>query len=249
MANTKHKLQNGEAALGGWIMIGHPTIAELMAGEGFDWIAVDMEHTATDQPTLENICRAVKGTGVDLFARLHACDAVLAKKVLDIGANGIIVPCINTAEEARQAVAIAKFPPEGVRGASLARCTDFGRNFRDYFSKHNENVLVVVMLEHIDAVSNVDDILSVPGIDATFIGPYDLSTSMGLAGELDHPDVLAAQQKILNACKKHNVPAGFHVVPLEPEQVRSKIDQGFQFVACGLDTEFILQGCRQILGK
>ena len=247
MGMTKEKLKSGDVALGAWNMIPHPNVAEMMAGEDFDWICVDMEHTAQEIQTLENIARAVKGSGTDLLVRLPSCDDVAAKKALDCGADGIIVPCVNTKEEAERAVAIAKYPPEGMRGASLARCTDYGRNFHGYFKEANENVLVVIMLEHIDAVKNVDEILSVPGIDATFIGPYDLSSSMELAGQLDHPDVLAAQKTLLDACIRHGVPPGFHIVPNDPPQVKKRMDMGFRFIALGLDTGFIIEGCRAML--
>ena len=247
MGQTKQKLKNREPAFGGWIMIGHPVVGQLMAGEGFDWIAVDMEHTATDYRTFYNIALAVKGSGCDLLARLQACDAVQAKHVLDAGANGIIVPTVNSREEAEQAVAMAKFPPEGFRGASFSPASGFGRDFADYYRSHNENVIVVVMLEHVTAVENAEDILSVPGIDAAFIGPYDLSASMGLAGKLDHPDVRAAQQAILTACNKKGVTAGIHVVSLDPDEVRRRVEEGFLFIACGLDTEFVIHGCRTIL--
>lgn len=228
-------------------MMAHPAMAELMAGEGFDWLCVDLEHTSTNYADFLNIATAVKGTGCDLLARLQANDPVQAKRVLDVGANGIIVPCVNSPAEAQQAVAMAKFPPEGTRGVSLSRSTDYGRSFRPYFDGHNANVIVVVMLEHIDGVNNADAILSTPGIDAAFIGPYDLSASMGLPGELEHPDVQAAQRRILDACHKHSVPPGLHVVPVDPGEIRRRIAEGYRFLACSLDTEFILYGCRAML--
>lgn len=247
MGQTKTKLRNGQPALGGWMLIGHPAVAELLAGEGFDWIGVDLEHATTDSRDFYEIMLAVKGTGCDVLARLHSCDAEQAKMVLDAGANGIIVPSVNSREQAEQAVAMAKFPPEGFRGSSVCRASDFGRNFQQYFSSHNENVLVVVMLEHIKAVDNVDDILRVPGVDAAFIGPYDLSASMGKSGQLDHPQVLAAQKKLLEACKRNNVAAGIHVVPVDNKQIKSRVKEGYQFIACGIDTLFIIHGCRAIL--
>src|ERR1700743_837982 len=113
MGRTKQKLRAGEVTLGGWMMIGHPAVAEIMAGEGFDWIAVDMEHTSNSLKDFETIALALKGTGVDLLARLHSCDAAQAKLVLDVGAAGIIVPAVNTPVQAAQAAAIAQFPPQG----------------------------------------------------------------------------------------------------------------------------------------
>jgi 2-dehydro-3-deoxyglucarate aldolase len=178
---------------------------------------------------------------------LPSCDPDLAKQVLDMGAAGIIVPSVNSPEEAARAVAMAKFPPEGVRGASLCRATGFGNRFADYFGGHNRDVVVVVMLEHVEAVRNADAILATPGIDAALIGPYDLSASMGLAGQLDHPDVLAAQASILDACLASGVAPGIHVVPVDPDEVRRRLDQGFRFIPCGLDTLFIREGCRRML--
>lgn len=244
---VKEKLRAGQVTLGGWMMIGHPSVGELIAGEGFDWLAVDMEHTPIDVRGFYDVALAVKGTGCAVLARLPSCDADLAKRVLDAGADGIIVPSVNTAEQAARAVAAAKFPPTGVRGVSLCRATDFGRRFDAYFASHNDDVLVVVMLEHVDAVANADSILGTAGVDAALIGPYDLSTSMSLTGQLDHPQVVAAQSRVLSACKTQGVAAGIHVVPVDGEQVSRRIEQGFQFIGCGIDTQFILHGCRAML--
>ena len=247
MSRTKEKLLQGLPVLGGWTLIGHPAVAEIMAAEGFDFVGVDMEHTATSVEGLYHAVLATKGTGCDILARLPSCDPVLAKRVLDMGAAGIIVPSVNSPAEAVQSVAMARFPPEGTRGASLCRATGFGKSFSEYFGRHNNDVLVVVMLEHILAVEQADAILATPGVDAALIGPYDLSASMGLAGQLDHPAVREAQQKILAACGRHGVAPGLHVVPLAPDEVRCRVAQGFRFIACGLDTTFIREGCKRML--
>ena len=249
MGRTKEKLRGGEVALGGWIMIGHPAVAELLAGEGFDWICVDLEHTCCDYSTFRDIALALKGTGCDLLARLQGCDPVQAKRVLDIGADGIIVPGVNCREEAELAVGMAKYPPEGFRGASLSRATDYGRNFEAYWAAHNESVLVAVMLEHARAVENADEILSTRGIDAAFIGPYDLSASMNLAGQLDHPQVQEAQRKILASCRRHGVPPGLHVVLPDAAQLQRSLQEGYRFVACSVDTQFIIHSCRAMLKR
>ena len=247
MNNTKQKLRSGQPVFGGWLLTGNPAVAEIMANEGFDFLGVDMEHTPTNVEGFYHIALAAQGTGCDLLARLPSCDPVLAKQVLDMGAAGIIVPSVNSPEEAAQAVAMAKFPPEGIRGASLCRASGYGRRFGEYFAAHNREVIVVVMLEHIQAVPQTDAILATPGIDAALIGPYDLSASMNLAGQLDHPEVRAAQQAILDACQRQKVAAGIHVVPVDPEEVRRRVEAGFRFVACGIDTLFIREGCRRML--
>ena len=233
--------------VGAWMMFGHPAIAEVFAGEAIDFISVDMEHTDTSLHDFANIARAVKGSGKDLFARLPSCDPVVAKKVLDLGATGIIVPSVNSREEAELAVSMANFPPRGIRGASLCRATDYGRDFKGYFAGHNDRVKVVVMLEHIAAVDRVDEILSVPGIFASFIGPYDLSASMGLAGQLDHPDVQAAQTAFLEASMRHGILPGMHVVPDSPELLQQAIAKGYRFIALSLDQEFLKSGIRRML--
>jgi len=247
MSNTKQKLRSGQPVFGGWLMTNSPTVAEIMAGEGFDFLGVDMEHTPTNLEGFHRIALAAKGTGCDLLARLPSCDPVLAKQVLDLGAAGIIVPSVNLPEEAGQAVAMAKFPPEGIRGASLCRATGYGTHFGEYYTAHNSRVIVVVMLEHIKAVQQADAILATPGLDAALIGPYDLSASMNLAGQLDHPEVRAAQQAILDACKRQKVAPGIHVVPVDSNEVRRRVEAGFQFIACGIDTLFIREGCRAML--
>lgn len=247
MGSTKAKLKAGETTYGGWLMIGHPVIAELMAGEGFDWIAVDMEHTTIDVDCFQRLCMATKGSGVDMLARLSSCDVVEAKKILDAGADGVIVPSINRPEQARLAVEMTRYPPEGCLGAAFCRHADYGRDFDGHFARHNEETLVAIMLEHREAVANADAILATPGVDAAFIGPYDLSTSMELPGRLDHPDVLAAQATILEACRRHGVPPGVHLVDVAPEKVAGRRDDGYRFIACGIDTNYIIHGCREVL--
>ena len=248
MGRTKEKLRNGEITLGGWVMIGHLSVAEIYAGEGFDWICVDMEHTSIDAQTFQQLGLGVKGSGCELFARLHSCDPVQAKMVLDAGADGIIVPMINSGQEAAAAVAMAKFPPEGVRGASLCRASDFGRRFDSYFHEHNEKVCVIVMLEHIEAVKNVDEILSVPGVDGTFIGPYDLSLSMGIPGQLNHPDIETKKQRVLEATRAKGLAAGIHLVHPDSaaEDLNRCVASGYQFIALGTDILFLGDSCRKL---
>jgi len=249
MNKTKAKLKNNEVALGGWMLIPHPAIAELMAGEGFDWIALDMEHAAVDLAAVEQIARAVSPSGCDLFVRLDGVNPVLAKHVLDAGAKGVIVPSVMSPADADLLAAAVRYPPQGNRGTSLSRATDYGRGFADYIRRHNEEVFLAVMLEHYLAAERADAILARPGIDAAFIGPYDLSASLGIAGQLDDPRVLAAEQKILAACKRQGVAPGYHVVPPERSRIDERIAAGYRFIGCSLDTQLIMHGCRTLLSK
>ena len=249
MNKTKLKLKNNECALGGWMLIPHPAIAELMAGEGFDWIALDLEHAAADLSLVEQIERAVRPSGCDLLVRLDGVNPVLAKHVLDAGAKGVIVPSVMCPEDADTMAAAVRYPPQGNRGTSLSRATDYGRGFADYIRRHNDEVLLAVMLEHHLAAERADAILARPGIDAAFIGPYDLSASLGIAGQLDDPRVLAAEQKILAACKRQGVAPGYHVVPPERSRIDERIAAGYRFIGCSLDTQLIMHGCRALLKR
>lgn len=247
MGEIVKKLRDGKAVLGGWTLTGHPAVAEIMAEAGFDFIGVDLEHTDVSLADVHRCALAAKGTACDVLARLPSCDPVIAKRVMDLGAAGIIVPSVNSAEEAARAVAMALFPPEGSRGASLCRATGYGRRFDEYYREHNDGVAVVVMLEHRDAVRAADAILATPGITAALVGPYDLSASMGLAGRLEHPDVIAAQRSVLEACRRQGVPAGIHLVSGDPAEIRQRTEEGYRFIACGIDTLFLREGCRRAL--
>ncbi len=249
MANTKQKIRNGECAFGGWMLIPHPSIAEIMAGEGFDWLAVDMEHAAVELSQIEQIERAVRPFKCDLLVRLDGINPVQAKHVLDAGAKGIIVPSVMSPGDVKTMTAAVRYPPDGNRGTSLARALDYGRSFDSYVSRHNDEVFVAVMLEHIMAAERADEILACPDIDAAFIGPYDLSASMGIPGQLDHPDVLAAEKKILNACQRQNIAPGYHVVPPESARIHERIKTGYRFIGCSLDTHLIMSSCRNLLSE
>lgn len=247
MSGVAAKLREGATVLGGWTLTGHCAVAEIMAQSGFDFIGIDLEHTDIALGDVHRCALALKGTECELIARLPSCDPVIAKRALDLGAGGIIVPSVNSAAEAARAVAMALFPPEGIRGASLCRATGYGDHFHEYYGAHNRNVAVVVMLEHIDAARDAMAILDVPGISAALIGPYDLSASMGFAGQLDHPEVIAAQRRIFEACQARGVPAGIHIVSGDPIEIRRYIDQGYRFIACGIDTLFIKHGSLRAL--
>ena len=242
---VKDKLRSGKVTLGGWVMIGHPVSGELLASCGFDWVVVDTEHTSIGFETLESIFRAIELKGALPIVRLPGHDPITIKRCLDIGARGILVPMVNTAQQASDVVAAAKFPPLGVRGASLCRPSGYGESFPSYYQNHNDDVLVIAMIEHVDAVANINEILTVEGLDALFMGPYDLSSSMGIVGQFDHPRLKEALEKVRLSAKAANMPVGLHVVPPDLEMVRQRAAEGFQFIACSIDTQMILAWGKQ----
>ncbi|MBU1658153.1 2,4-dihydroxyhept-2-ene-1,7-dioic acid aldolase [bacterium] len=237
--SLKQKLKNNELTIGSWIMMGNPMSVEVMALAGFEWLVVDIEHTSIDLETAQTLITTIQANGIKALVRVSKNEEVIIKKILDMGADGIIVPMVCTKEEAIQAVEYAKYPPVGKRGVGLYRAQKYGTKFEEYKKWVNEELVIIAQIEHIDAVNNIDEILKVDGIDGTIIGPYDLSGSMGYPGEFEREDVKEAVQKVLDRCKEHNIPSGFHVVDTEPEKLNQKIEQGCTFLAYGIDYFFM----------
>lgn len=246
--NLKQKLKNGETTIGSWITLAHPAIAEIMAASNFDWLTVDLEHSVITIRECEDLIRAIELSGVTPLVRLTSNDANQIKRVMDSGACGVIVPLVNTKEQAEQAVAATYYPTKGRRGVGLARAQRYGpQGFEIYKKNHVENNVVIVMIEHIEAVKNMEEILAVDGVDGFILGPYDLSGSMGKAGQFDDPEVEQAIQHVLEVGKKCNKPGGIHIIEPEPEQLKQRIEQGFRFIAYSIDTRMIDTSCRQVL--
>jgi len=244
----KTALARGETVVGSWMSLGDTGIAEIMARAGFDFLTVDMEHSAITLHQAQELIRVVSLCGVCPLVRLSSNDATLTKRILDVGAAGVIVPMVNSEAEARAAVAATKYPRVGRRSVGLARAQGYGTTFDEYFAAANADTLVVVQIEHEDAVANAEAILSVPGIDAYLIGPYDLSSSMGLAGQLDHPRVVEALTHVRAVAKRCGVPAGFHLVPTDPQALVTRVNEGYQFVAYSVDFMLLGDTCRRDLG-
>ncbi|MEM1156908.1 MAG: aldolase/citrate lyase family protein [Verrucomicrobiota bacterium] len=235
--NIKKKLASGEPVFGGWMSLAHPSIGEIFAQAGFDWVLVETEHTAIDNSQVLPILMAIEAGGAVPLVRLASVDPVQAKAMMDSGVGGIFVPLVNNRDDAELSVKMAKYPPQGIRGVGLARAHRYGVNFKEYIEHANEDSLVVVQIEDIQAVECIDEILSVEGVDVAYIGPYDLSMSMGLPGQLDHPEVKAAMDRILESALKHGVAPGLHM--LHPEQAKTnlqaRLDEGYRFIAMGSD--------------
>lgn len=244
MINLREKLKRGEAVIGSWITLAHPAVAEIMARAGFDWLAIDLEHSVITIREAEELIRVVELCGVAPLVRLSANDPVQIKRVMDAGAHGIIVPMVNSPSDAAKAIAGVYYPPAGSRGVGLARAQGYGTRFREYLEWLRTNAVVVVQVEHIDAVNCLEDIISLPEVDAYFIGPYDLSASMGLAGCFEHPDMVAALERIRHTGETLGKPGGLHVVEPDVAKLKECISQGFKFIAYSLDTRMLDTACR-----
>jgi len=241
----KSALQKNELTIGSWLSIPSPIITEIIAQAGFPWLVVDLEHSVIDLKSMQAMFIAMELNQCIPLARLSGKDPNQTKRVLDAGAYGIIAPMINTAEEAEMMVNAVKYPPFGKRGVGLARAQGYGMKFDDYKEHFNQHSIVICQIEHKEAVENIDDILSVKGIDGIIIGPYDLSGSYGIPGEFENPLIVEAEKKVLDSAKRNGIPAGIHVVHPNTENLLLNIKKGFKFIAYGVDMIFFATSCVQ----
>ncbi|MFH2114505.1 MAG: aldolase/citrate lyase family protein [Spirochaetota bacterium] len=248
--HTKTSLQAGMTCYGTFQSVASSTVSEILAHRGFDWILVDMEHGAMDLETAGDMLAAIDRGGPTPLVRVQWNDQSGIKRVLDAGALGIMIPMVNTADEAGQAVSYCKYAPAGVRGLGAGRASLFGVRLVEYMGVANDQVMVVVQAEHKDAVKNIDSILAVPGIDVIFVGPYDLACSMGHGGQPGHPEVEAAIATVLAAARRAGVVPG--IFSMDPQTARARAAQGFRFIGFGIDSIFldsaVQQGLETVLG-
>ena len=235
---------NREISVGSWITLNHFSIVEIMSDAGFDWLCIDMEHSVIDYFEAEKLIATIQAKNIIPYVRLGENNPRIVKRVLDAGAQGIIVPMVNSKTDAMKAVRAAKYPPWGNRGVGLARAQNYGFGFDEYAQSANEDIKVIAQIEHINAIENLEDILNVKGVDGTIIGPYDLSGSMGKPGKYDEPDVKEALRKYESVAKTYDKWMGFHVIQPDHRLVIEKIEKGYNFIAFSLDTLFLGTLCR-----
>ena len=240
----RQTLRGGGTAFGSWLQFGHPGVAEVMVQAGFEWLGIDLEHSVIGLEAAFSLIQLIELSGCVPLVRLSANDPVQAKRVMDAGAHGVIVPAVQTADDARRAVASVKYPPAGFRGVGLGRAHGYGARFADYVRELEECAVVIVMIEHREGVARVDEILAVPGVDGVFIGPYDLSASYGIPGQFEHPTMHEAMARILGAAKTAGVAPGIHVVHPPISLVQDRVREGFRFIAYGGDMLFLLPAAR-----
>lgn len=231
--------------VGTWIMSASPLVAEAIGCAGFDWGVVDMEHTPIDLMNLVNMLQALAGTKLVPVVRVPWNDTVGIKRVLDAGAQTLLIPFVQNAEEARAAAAACRYPPEGTRGmAGMSRASRFG-TAPNYLTKANEGITVIVQLETAEAIANVDEIAAVEGIDALFVGPGDLSATMGYVGQLTHPEVIKLTRHAVQRAKAAGKPIG--TVGGTPEVVAQYREIGFDFIAIASDLGLLMRSAQAAL--
>lgn len=245
-SDFRTRLKRGDKLLGTMVTLGCPATAEILADVGFDWLFVDGEHGHLDTADLLAILQAADRR-TPCVVRVPAADEVAIKKVLDLGVAGVIVPQVNTSQQAADVVRFARYAPLGSRGVGLARAHGYGLRFQEYMDSANEQVAVIVQAEHALAAENIAAIVQVPGIDAVLIGPYDLSASLGHTGKLDHPSVVQAIERITETCQAARIPLGYFAV--SAASVKPMMGRGYTLIVAGVDTLLLGAAAKRLLGE
>ncbi|MDV3244028.1 MAG: aldolase/citrate lyase family protein [Nitrososphaerales archaeon] len=243
--NLKKELRSGRVTLGTWVTIAHPDVPDLLEALGFDWLVFDTEHGPIGSESLAKMIQAVDGEKVCPIVRVGATDQFLIKSALDMGAHGVVCPLVSSQKEAKEAARFVKYPPAGVRGVGPRKAADYGLSFAEYIRTANEATLLVAQIETQEAVDNVEGILSVPEVDVAFVGPSDLTMSLGLLDDRSNPRVMDAMKKVVRSCESHRKVPG--VLAATPEEAKLAVSLGFRFIGLGSDTRFMIAGARSFI--
>tara|TARA_B100000427_G_C15468662_1_gene577464 strand:+ start:431 stop:1186 length:756 start_codon:yes stop_codon:yes gene_type:complete len=242
----KKFFQEKKIRIGSWITLPNPSIVEIMAKSGFDWLTVDLEHSAINITQAEELIRIIDLCGVKPLVRLTSNDSNQIKRVMDSGSHGIIVPMVNSLADIESAYKALKYPPQGIRGVGLARAQGYGAEFNKYFKWQESEPLLVAQIEHIDAVNNLEEIFSFQYLDAFIVGPYDLSCSLGIPGQFNHPKYIESILHIEEVSSKKKIPKGIHIIEPDLEEINLRIKEGYQMIAYSLDFRMIDSQCRKL---
>lgn len=242
----RERLKHGDVLLGTLVSLPCPAVVEIMREIGFDWLFVDAEHGPLDVAEAQALLQAA-GDTLPCLIRVPSDDEVYIKKALDIGAAGIIVPQVNSAEQAERVVRFCKYAPEGSRGVGIARAHRYGLRFQDYIEQANAKLAVIIQVEHRDAVANIEAITRVAGIDAVFVGPYDLSASLGKIGQVTAPEVVDAVAQVGEACLNAGLRLG--IFGLTAVAVKPYLEQGYTLIAVGVDSLLLAQAAKALMAE
>lgn len=243
----KETLKTGKAAIGTFVQIGHPDVTEMLSHAGFDWLLLDGEHGPFGIETMQIMLQAMSGTKTVPIIRAPWNDPVYIKRALDIGAYGLLIPLVSSKREAENAVHALRYPPVGIRGVGPRRASRYYLDFKEYVATVDAELLIMVQIETKEAIQNVSEILSVDGIDAYFVGPMDLSAALGHIGDVNHPEVADAIDKILAAGKEAKKIGGIYAFSVE--DVQKRIQQGFQLISLGADSRLLMGSAQESLKK
>jgi 4-hydroxy-2-oxoheptanedioate aldolase len=248
MKNIKRRIKNGEAVNGCWLNLGSPLTAEIVAMAGFDWVLIDLEHGAGNEKDALSQLQAIEHSGAAGFVRVESVEKQRILKVLDFGAEGVMCPHINNAEEAGLFVDGLRYPPDGSRGiAKMIRASGYGNSSTAYMNTANESIVGIAQIESAEALNNLDAIAGVDGIDVLFIGPSDLTAALGIFGQFDHPLYKDALKVTINAAQKAGKATG--ILLLNPDDYSTYYNLGIRIMACGSDAGFVAEGAKSVAEK
>ena len=247
-SDLKKRLRSRKKVFGGWTSVGHPAIAEMFTRSGVDCITVDMEHSSTSLGEAQQIITASQGRGVPCLARVSSHNGEQIRRLLDAGADGILVPNVAREEEVARIVDWFLYPPEGKRGFGVGRAQGYGFDFAKYTSGWNRQGVLILQIESIEGVEAAENLLNHPAVDGAMVGPYDISGSLGIPGQIDHPLVQKACAKVIEACRKQGKACGTQIVEPTESKVKTAFARGFTFVILASDV-FILWKWGEAMGK
>ena len=235
----KNKFINRETVLAGWTSIGHPQVTEMLTMSGVDFVGIDIEHSTISQEQAQSIISACHSAGVCCLPRIATHNQEVIKRLLDSGADGIIVPTVDTPEQVEKLIEWMKYPPLGKRGYGIARAQGYGHDFEEYTSNWNDSSSLIIQIESISAVENIEKLLQFEEVDGAMVGPYDISGSLGIPGQIDHQKVKDAGKQVVDACQKFGKSCGTQDIDPTSESVKAALVSGYTFVVLASDV-FIL---------
>lgn len=248
MKQLKARLRNNEAVIGCWLNLGSAVTAEIVALAGFDWVLIDLEHGAGGEQDVIAQLQAIAATPTAALVRVESHDKRRIHRVLDMGAEGVICPHIDDALQAREAVDGIRYPPHGSRGvAKMVRATGFGKDFNAYYAQSNDEILGVMQVESPEALLHLDEIAAMDGVDVLFIGPADLSMSLGIFGQFDHPIFVNAVNATIAAAERAGKATG--ILLFNPDDYARYFELGIRMIACGADATFVAEGSRTMASR
>ena len=248
MKNLKQRIKKGETVLGCWLNLGSSLTAEMVGGAGFDWALIDLEHGVGEEKDVLFQIQALEHTGAAAFVRVESGERQRIHRVLDLGAEGIMCPHVNNAQEAEAVVHGMYYPPRGGRGvAKMVRAANFGKNFAEYTATAPDNLVGIVQIETPEALHHLDEIAAVDGVDVLFIGPADMTMSMGIFGQFDHPLFTGAVQATVAAAQKAGKATG--ILMANADDCTKYTGMGIHVIACGADGTFVVEGARNLIAK
>lgn len=248
MKNLKKRIRNGEAVNGCWLNLGSSLTAEIVGQAGFDWVLIDLEHGAGEEKDVLSQLQALEHSSTAAIVRVESAERQRIHRVLDAGAEGVMCPHIDTTQDAKKVVDGIRYPPGGSRGvAKMVRASGFGKNFAEYYSGSNENILGVVQIETPEALNHLDEIAAIDGVDVLFIGPADLTMSLGIFGQFDHHLFTDAVKATVAAAQKAGKATG--ILIFNPDEYTRYYEMGIRMIACGADATFVAQGSVNMAAK